>query len=110
MRLRCLTCWKSVSNEVPEETVVRAVLTCPECYAAEHGIPSPAPSPAPAPRDPELDWEERAKRTSLEEFLFACKHSAKVNGHVVLHPKFYAALMEHRPELLAALEELGHGE
>lgn len=31
MRLQCYFCGKSVSNEVPEETVVRAVLVCPEC-------------------------------------------------------------------------------
>lgn len=35
MRLRCLSCAKSVSSEVPDETVVRAILTCPECFAAE---------------------------------------------------------------------------
>ena len=31
MRLHCNACSKSVSNEVPEETVVRAWLECPEC-------------------------------------------------------------------------------
>ena len=31
MRLRCYFCGKSVSSEVPEETVVRAILVCPEC-------------------------------------------------------------------------------
>lgn len=31
MRLRCYECQKSVSSEVPEETVVRAWMVCPEC-------------------------------------------------------------------------------
>lgn len=31
MRLICYFCGKSVSNEVPEGTVVRAALVCPEC-------------------------------------------------------------------------------
>lgn len=31
MRIRCLKCSKSVSTEVPEETVVRAAVECPEC-------------------------------------------------------------------------------
>lgn len=35
MRLRCFGCGKPVSSEVPGETVVRAILHCPECYAEE---------------------------------------------------------------------------
>jgi hypothetical protein len=31
VRLHCIECGKSVSNEVPEETVLRAVAVCPEC-------------------------------------------------------------------------------
>lgn len=31
MRLPCYECGKSVSSEVPEDTVVRAALFCPEC-------------------------------------------------------------------------------
>lgn len=31
MRLYCFSCGVSVSTEVPDETVVRAVLYCPEC-------------------------------------------------------------------------------
>jgi len=31
MRLYCWFCGKSVSNEVPDDTVVRAVCVCPEC-------------------------------------------------------------------------------
>ena len=33
MRLQCYECGKSVSNEVPEETIIRALLLCPECIA-----------------------------------------------------------------------------
>lgn len=36
MRLRCYYCGKSVSNEVPEDTIVRAILECPECI--EEGV------------------------------------------------------------------------
>ena len=31
MRLFCHFCHKSVSNEVPDSTIIRAVLICPEC-------------------------------------------------------------------------------
>jgi hypothetical protein len=31
MKLRCTYCSKIVSTEVPDDTVVRAVLECPEC-------------------------------------------------------------------------------
>jgi hypothetical protein len=34
MRLFCWTCHKSVSNEVPDETVLRAICICPECIEA----------------------------------------------------------------------------
>lgn len=34
MRLYCTSCGKRVSSEVPEETIVRAALTCPECVPA----------------------------------------------------------------------------
>jgi hypothetical protein len=33
MRLHCTECGKYVSTEVPEETVVRAILVCPKCIA-----------------------------------------------------------------------------
>ena len=32
MRLTCWECGKSVSTEVPEDTIVRATLVCPECF------------------------------------------------------------------------------
>ncbi len=35
MRLYCYFCGKSVSTEVPDSTIVRAVLVCPECIEAE---------------------------------------------------------------------------
>ena len=31
MRIRCICCGKVVSTEVPEGTVVRAFVECPEC-------------------------------------------------------------------------------
>ena len=31
MRLFCWFCFKSVSNELPDDTTVRAVCVCPEC-------------------------------------------------------------------------------
>lgn len=31
MRLICYRCGKAVSNELPEDTTVRAALFCPEC-------------------------------------------------------------------------------
>jgi len=35
MKLRCFTCGKIVSTEVPEDTIVRACLECPECLEKE---------------------------------------------------------------------------
>ena len=35
MRLRCYQCGKSVSTEVADNTIVRALLTCPECMGRE---------------------------------------------------------------------------
>lgn len=34
MRLRCTFCSKSVSTEVQDRTIVRAILVCPECLEA----------------------------------------------------------------------------
>lgn len=31
MRLNCYHCGKSVSTEVPSDTILRAIATCPEC-------------------------------------------------------------------------------
>lgn len=33
MRIHCFCCGKSVSTEVPEETILRAVAYCPECLS-----------------------------------------------------------------------------
>lgn len=38
MRLICWICHKSVSNEVSDETVFRAVAICPECIEAKKVI------------------------------------------------------------------------
>jgi hypothetical protein len=31
MRILCFFCHKSVSNELPDNTIFRAIATCPEC-------------------------------------------------------------------------------
>lgn len=31
MRYSCWTCHKSVTSELPDDSVIRAVLICPEC-------------------------------------------------------------------------------
>ena len=45
MQLKCMTCGKTVSNEIPEHNnstktdsglVLRCLIQCPECYAKEH--------------------------------------------------------------------------
>jgi hypothetical protein len=38
MRLFCASCGKSVSTELPDDTVVRAALVCPECIESEKVI------------------------------------------------------------------------
>jgi DNA-directed RNA polymerase subunit RPC12/RpoP len=43
MRLRCNKCHKPVSSEVPEDTVVRAWIECPECI--EEKKPKHEPEP-----------------------------------------------------------------
>ena len=35
MRLFCNICDKSVSNEVPDDIIIRAALVCPECIEAK---------------------------------------------------------------------------
>lgn len=49
MRLRCYFCGKSVSTEVDDETIVRAILVCPECIeAGKMVIPEGAVADTPA--------------------------------------------------------------
>ena len=36
-KLKCVLCNKSVSSSVPDETVVRSFLTCPECESKHDG-------------------------------------------------------------------------
>lgn len=43
MRIRCLQCGKSVSTEVPEDTVIRAWIECPECTEAKEKSDAPNP-------------------------------------------------------------------
>ena len=51
MRLYCWCCHKSVSNEVPEDTVLRACCVCPECIEAKKVIFSEDDKPK------EHEWE-----------------------------------------------------
>ena len=35
MRIRCSECGKSVSSEVPDNTIIRAWVVCPECFEGD---------------------------------------------------------------------------
>ena len=35
MRYPCYFCGKSVTSELPEDSVIRAILVCPECIEAK---------------------------------------------------------------------------
>lgn len=50
MRINCYFCGKSVSTEVPDETVLRAVAVCPECIEAGRIVVPELPAP-PGPED-----------------------------------------------------------
>lgn len=39
MRIKCFSCNKPVTSEVPDETIFRAVATCPECVVSEDSCP-----------------------------------------------------------------------
>ena len=48
MKLFCIECGKPVSNELPEETIVRAVCICPECIEKQSAAEQPlAPDACP---------------------------------------------------------------
>jgi DNA-directed RNA polymerase subunit RPC12/RpoP len=38
MRYYCFSCGKSVTSELPNDSVIRAMLTCPECIEAKKVI------------------------------------------------------------------------
>jgi len=38
MRIRCNDCGKSVSTEVPDGTIIRAWISCPECIEKKSPI------------------------------------------------------------------------
>lgn len=38
MRLRCYDCGKPVSTEVPDDTIIRATLHCPECIGEQTAV------------------------------------------------------------------------
>jgi hypothetical protein len=39
VRLACFKCGKCVSNEIPDDAVIRAILTCPECIKGDQKTP-----------------------------------------------------------------------
>jgi hypothetical protein len=59
LRLICWICHKSVSNEVSDETVFRAVAICPECIEADRvRFPGDAPNfPEDKPEEIKHEWE-----------------------------------------------------
>lgn len=57
MRLICFSCGKSVSNEVPGTTTVRAALVCPECIEKGYEFSPLEWSPAP-PTKPGSYWAD----------------------------------------------------
>jgi DNA-directed RNA polymerase subunit RPC12/RpoP len=38
MRYFCWTCKKSVTSELPDDSIIRAVLVCPECIEAKRVV------------------------------------------------------------------------
>jgi hypothetical protein len=59
MRYPCYTCGKSVSSELPDDSVIRAVLVCPECIEADRvRFPGDAPNfPEDKPEEIKHEWE-----------------------------------------------------
>jgi len=59
MRLACFDCGKSVSTEVGDETIVRAIVTCPECFERKTmESEAPAPEVPVEPQERMLKWFE----------------------------------------------------
>ena len=50
MRYHCWFCGKSVTTPVPDDTLVRALLVCPECIDAKR-IVFPEDEPKPSPKN-----------------------------------------------------------
>jgi hypothetical protein len=44
MRYRCWFCKKSVTSELPEESIIRAMLICPECIQAGRMVGAETPA------------------------------------------------------------------
>jgi len=40
MKIHCISCGKIVSTEIPDKTVIRAYIQCPECVEKEDEIPN----------------------------------------------------------------------
>jgi len=83
MRLLCYFCGKSVSNEVPEETVIRAVLACPECVETGHVNPC-----AVTGHGPMIVHRTGGPSVQLKNTCGKCGHMIQnVNGVWMLDPK-----------------------
>lgn len=76
MRIHCISCGKSVSTEVDDETIIRAIVTCPECYEKEHAVEE---------EDRMLKWfkfehlPEHLKGVSAQFWNVACSVCAMVD-------------------------------
>lgn len=55
MRYCCYFCWKSVTTELPADSVIRAVLVCPECV--EKHLKDEPPEPLESKARTTLNWE-----------------------------------------------------
>lgn len=68
MRLYCYNCGKSVSAEVPDSTIVRASLQCPECLeAASKAYAEWEAKQEFSPFSPEAMWADRAWQAAIEK-------------------------------------------
>lgn len=88
MRLHCWFCQKSVSTEVPHETVVRATLICPECII-KGMVVFPDRTHDEVPADPEKDapsnqhgtftgWDPKLQRWIGPDACPSCSGYGKV--------------------------------
>lgn len=68
MRLHCWFCHKSVSNELPEDTTIRAICVCPECV------------PIVIPEDAEVKPKERQHKWEFSMNGSFCKYCGAAIG------------------------------
>ena len=77
MRIHCIDCGKSVSTEVPADTMLRAVAVCPECIDAVSG------GSKILAKLKKIDIEKAVKerRGPCDETTKACSHVLKCSAH-----------------------------